>query len=281
MTSTARLPVESVATSTEQQRASVEDESAREQPSIDVATNSYEAIEQVESRRVLVVDDEEPIVDLLREVLDEEGYTVDSSSTGAAGLNMALEEVYDAIVLDWMLPDLEGPDFVRRLVSAGVATPVLILTARQHLQDRVQGLDSGADDYLTKPFAVEELLARLRALIRRNARQAENRHLSYGDLVLDVQRRAARRGDQVLQLSAREFMLLQHLLKYAEQVLSREQIAEAVWGQQLEQLSNVVDLYIHYLRRKIERPGEPPLIRTVCGVGYTLRSGDLGRSAAE
>ena len=230
---------------------------------------------------MLVVDDEDAIVDLLREVLSEEGYTVDSASTGTTGLNLALEEVYDAIVLDWMLPDLEGPDFVRRLVSAGVITPVLFLTARQQLQDRVEGLDSGADDYLTKPFAVEELLARLRALIRRNARQVENRHLTYGDLMLDVQRRTARRGDQELQLSAREFMLLQHLLKYAEQTLSREQIAEAVWGQQLEQLSNVVDLYIHYLRRKIERPGEPPLIRTVRGVGYTLRSGDVARSAAE
>jgi len=281
MTSTARLPAEPVATSTEQERVGDEPVSARDQPAPDASTNGLDATEQVEARRVLVVDDEDAIVDLLREVLSEEGYSVDSATNGSSGLNMALEEVYDAIVLDWMLPDLEGPDFVRRLVSAGVATPVLILTARQHLQDRVQGLDSGADDYLTKPFAVEELLARLRALIRRNARQAESRHLSYGDLVLDVQRRTARRGDQVLQLSAREFMLLQHLLKYAEQVLSREQIAEAVWGQQLEQLSNVVDLYIHYLRRKIERPGEPPLIRTVRGVGYTLRSGDVAQRAAD
>jgi DNA-binding response OmpR family regulator len=281
MTSTARLPTEPVATSTEQERIGDEPVSARDQSAPDASTNGFDTTEQVEIRRVLVVDDEDAIVDLLREVLSEEGYSVDSASNGSSGLNMALEEVYDAIVLDWMLPDLEGPDFVRRLVSAGVATPVLILTARQHLQDRVQGLDSGADDYLTKPFAVEELLARLRALIRRNARQAESRHLSYGDLVLDVQRRTARRGDQVLQLSAREFMLLQHLLKYAEQVLSREQIAEAVWGQQLEQLSNVVDLYIHYLRRKIERPGEPPLIRTVRGVGYTLRAGDVAQRAAD
>jgi DNA-binding response OmpR family regulator len=230
--------------------------------------------EQAEQKRVLIVDDEQPIVSLLQDVLVDEQYRVDMAYDGASGLQLALQDVYDAIILDWMLPDIEGPDFCKRLQSGGVLTPVLMLTARQQLEDRVVGLDSGADDYLTKPFAVEELLARLRALIRRNTRHAESKRLVYGDLALDLQRHVAQRGDQVLQLTAREFMLLQHLIKYAEQVLTREHIAEAVWGQELDNLSNVVDLYIHYLRRKIERPGEPALIRTVRGVGYTLRAGE-------
>lgn len=230
--------------------------------------------EESQLKHVLVVDDEQSVVTLLQDVLVDEGYTVDVAEDGLSGLNKALEDTYDLIVLDWMLPDLEGPEVCKRLHNAGMTAPILILTARQELTDRVQGLDSGADDYLTKPFAVEELLARARALLRRSNRQVEAKHLSYGDLTLDTQRHVAQRGDQTLQLTSREFMLLQHLIKYAEQVLTREQIAEAVWGQGLESLSNVVDLYIHYLRRKVERAGAPRLIRTVRGIGYTLRSND-------
>jgi DNA-binding response OmpR family regulator len=232
-------------------------------------------------KRILVVDDEPAVVTLLEEVLQEAGYGVATAHDGPTGLALALKEEFDGIVLDWMLPEMEGPEICQRLLNAGATTPILMLSAKHQLQDRVLGLDSGADDYLTKPFAVEELLARLRALLRRTARHVESKRLTYGDLTVDTQRHVAQRGDQQLQLTSREFMLLQHLMKHAEQVLSREEIAEAVWGQGLDNLSNVVDLYIHYLRRKVERPGMARLIRTVRGIGYTLRSTDPKAASSE
>jgi DNA-binding response OmpR family regulator len=237
--------------------------------------------EPVAPKRILIVDDEPAVVTLLQDVFQEAGYSVAVAQDGPTGLSMALKEDFDAVVLDWMLPEMEGPEICQRLQNAGVTTPVLMLSAKHQLQDRVIGLDSGADDYLTKPFAVEELLARIRALLRRTARHVESKRLTYGDLTVDTQRHVAQRADQQLQLTSREFMLLQHLMKHAEQVLSREEIAEAVWGQGLDNLSNVVDLYIHYLRRKVERPGLPRLIRTVRGIGYTLRSTDPKAPQAE
>jgi DNA-binding response OmpR family regulator len=242
---------------------------------------SYTPEESVSLKRVLVIDDEPAVVTLLQEVFQESGYNVAVANDGAEGLSLALKEDFDAIVLDWMLPEMEGPEICQRLQNAGVTTPVLMLSAKHQLQDRVIGLDSGADDYLTKPFAVEELLARVRALLRRTARHVESKRLTYTDLTVDTQRHVAQRGDQQLQLTSREFMLLQHLMKHAEQVLSREEIAEAVWGQGLDNLSNVVDLYIHYLRRKVERPGLPRLIRTVRGIGYTLRASDAKATQGE
>jgi DNA-binding response OmpR family regulator len=237
--------------------------------------------ESATPKRILIVDDEPAVVTLLQEVFHTAGYTTTVATDGQAGLSLALKEDFDAIVLDWVLPEMEGPEVCQRLQNAGITSPILMLSVKQQLQDRVFGLDSGADDFLTKPFAVEELTARIRALLRRTARHVESKRLSYADLTVDTQRHVAQRADQQLQLTSREFMLLQHLMKHAEQILSREEIAEAVWGQGLDNLSNVVDLYIHYLRRKVERPGLPRLIRTVRGIGYTLRAGDLKANQTE
>ena len=223
--------------------------------------------------RVLIVEDEEKIAQAIDRVLTAERYATDVACDGVAALALAGGQDYDVILLDRMLPDLDGVEVLRLLRSRGVQTPVLMLTALGSLDHRVEGLDSGADDYLAKPFAFNELLARIRALARRSpARPAET--LTAGDIVLDPTRIRVTVGSQSEDLSAREFALLTFLARHAGEVVTRQQILDAVWGAEPDVYSNVVDLYVHYLRRKLEALGRRDVLRTVRGVGYSLRTED-------
>ena len=214
---------------------------------------------------VLVVDDDAPIRRMLERTLSAEGYEVRCASDGGVALAAIEESAPDAIVLDVSMPGLDGLGVCRRLRAKGMATPILLLTARDALEDRVAGLDAGADDYLVKPFASEELAARLRALLRRGREVPEM--LAFDDLVLDVRSRAARRGGRELNLSAREADLLELLLRNPRNVVTREVALDRVWGGAALAGPNVVDRYVSYLRRKL---GEPALIDTVRGVGFVL-----------
>jgi DNA-binding response OmpR family regulator len=220
---------------------------------------------------VLVAEDEPRLLRLIARVLRESGHVVETVSDGVDALEMGLEGGYEAIVLDVMMPALDGFEVARRLRAARIRTPILMLTARDAIEDRVRGLDAGADDYLVKPFAFEELLARLRALGRRATEGAEGTILRAGDLSLDLVRHEARRGDRLIELTPKEFALLEYLMRNAGRVLTRTQLLDHVWGYDAETSSNVVDIYIHYLRNKVEGEGKPGLIRTVRGVGYSVR----------
>lgn len=219
--------------------------------------------------RVLVVEDEPGIAGFVQQGLTEAGYAVDVASDGLEGLDYALVAEYDAIVLDIMLPKMNGLRLMQELRGRSLKTPVLLLTARDTIEDRVEGLDTGADDYLTKPFAFPELLARLRALLRRPPLQAAP-ILRVADLEMDTARREVRRDGRLIELSPREFTLLEYLLHHPNQVLTRTQIAEHIWNFDFYNESNAVDVYIGYLRRKIDRGFEPFLLHTVRGVGYRL-----------
>jgi DNA-binding response OmpR family regulator len=220
---------------------------------------------------ILVVEDEQRLARLLQRVLTEERHAVDITHTGNKGLELALSDSYDLLILDRMLPDIDGVDVTREMREAGVATPVLMLTARGAIEDRVAGLNAGADDYLVKPFAMAELLARVAALLRRRDRTPDTTSvLKAGDLSLDLLRHEARRGDRVIELTAKEFALLEYLMRNAGIVLSRTQIIDHVWRYDLDAVSNVVDIYIHYLRDKIDRGAPRQLIKTVRGVGYKI-----------
>jgi heavy metal response regulator len=222
---------------------------------------------------ILLVEDESRLAGAVRKVLEEEGNVVDWVSDGGDALTQATTEEYDFIVLDVMLPGLDGCEVARRLRSRGDTTPILMLTARDSVQDRVRGLDAGADDYLVKPFALAELLARVRALTRRARMSAsELTALQVADLELDLRSREAIRGGQRIELTAREFTLLEVLMRHPGQVLTRSQLLDRVWSYDMLTESNVVDIYIHYLRNKIDRDFEQKLIRTVRGVGYALRA---------
>jgi two-component system OmpR family response regulator len=221
--------------------------------------------------RVLVVEDEVKMAGLLRRALEEEGYAVDVASNGADGLWLGTENAYDAVVLDLMLPDVVGFDVCRRLREAGRWSPVLMLTARDAVADRVAGLDAGADDYLTKPFSLAELLARLRALIRRGGVERPA-VLRAGDLTLDPTTHTVRRASTDIELTAKEFALLEYLMRHVGEVLSRTRLIEHVWDFAYEGDSNVVDVYVRYLRNKIDRPFGRDSIETVRGSGYRLRS---------
>ncbi len=221
--------------------------------------------------RVLVVEDEKKLGELLGRGLREEGYAADVADRGEEALWMARAVPYDAIVLDVMLPGADGFEICRRLRRDGVWTPVLMLTARDAVDDRVGGLDAGADDYLTKPFAFEELLARLRALARR-APVERPAVLAIGDLRLDPAAHRAWRSDEELDLSAKEFALLELFMRRAGITLSRTQLLDGAWDIAFESRSNVVDVYVRYLREKIDRPFGRNSIETVRGVGYRLRS---------
>ena len=223
--------------------------------------------------RVLVVDDEPRMGELIRRVLLAERHVVDLAEDGVGALALAKAGGYDAIVLDRMLPDLDGTEVLQLLRSRGDRTPVLLLPALGSVEQRVAGLDAGADDYLAKPFEFSELLARLRALGRRPVAAAEER-LVAGDIELDEQRHVARVADTTVELTAREFAFLAYLIRNAGQVLSRRQILDAVWGAEPDVYSNVVDLYVSYLRRKLAAVGRARRLRTVRGVGYTLDAGD-------
>ena len=222
---------------------------------------------------VLVIEDEPRMGELIRRVLLAEHHVVDLAEDGVGGLALAKAGGYDAIVLDRMLPDLDGTEVLQLFRSRGDWTPVLMLTALGSVEQRVTGLDAGADDYLAKPFAFSELLARLRALGRRPVSAAEER-LVAGDIELDEQRHVARVAGVTVELTAREFALLACLIRNAGHVLNRRQILDAVWGAEPDVYSNVVDLYVSYLRRKLGTVGRDRRLRTVRGVGYTLDTGD-------
>jgi two-component system OmpR family response regulator len=220
--------------------------------------------------RVLVVEDYRPIQQAVAKGLREAGFAVDASGNGEEGLWLASNNDYDVVVLDLMLPALDGLTLLQRLRAQGRSAHVLILTARDAIEDRVRGLDLGADDYLVKPFAMEELLARVRALARR-AYCAKNPTLRVADLLIDTVRQDVSRGGDRITLTAREYALLEYLAMRAGQVVPRTDIWEHVYEFSAEADSNVVDVYIGYLRRKIERPGQPALIHTIRGAGYSLR----------
>jgi len=220
--------------------------------------------------RILVVEDEVKMAGLLKRGLEEEGYAVDVASSGANGLWAATENEYDALVLDLMLPDMSGLDVCRQLRRAGRWMPVLILTARDGVPDRVAGLDAGADDYMVKPFAFSELFARLRALIRRGAGERPA-VVAVGDLSLDPASRSVSRSGTSIELTAREFALLELLLRHPGEVLTRTRILEHVWDFAYDGGSNVVDVYVRYLREKVDRPFGRRSIETVRGSGYRFR----------
>ena len=221
--------------------------------------------------RLLVVEDEVKMAGLLKRALDEEGYAVDVTGSGEEALWLGTENPYDAIVLDLMLPDVDGFAVCRGLRERGRWTPVLMLTARDAVRDRVAGLDAGADDYLTKPFSLAELLARLRALIRRGATERPS-VLRVGDLSLDPAARSVARDGRAIELTAKEYALLEFFMRHPGEVLTRTRLIEHVWDFAYEGDSNVVDVYVRYLRNKVDRPFGRDSIETVRGSGYRLRS---------
>ncbi len=224
---------------------------------------------------ILVVDDDRSIVEMLRRTLMYEGYGVLTAADGREALDRARDGRPDLVVLDWLMPGVDGLEVARRLRAVD-DTPILMLTARDTVADRVSGLDTGADDYLVKPFAPAELLARVRALLRRSAKGKEDEGappLAYADLSLDPATRETRRGERAIALSPKEFDLLAYLLRHPRRVLPREGILEEVWGYDFARDDSVLDVYIGYLRGKTEAGGEPRLIHTVRGVGYVLREG--------
>jgi two-component system response regulator MprA len=239
---------------------------------VNMAANGAEG----EAARLLVVDDEPALREALQSSLEFEGYKVDTVADGTSALDRLEREQYDAVLLDVMMPRLDGLTTCRRLRAAGNHIPVLMLTARDAVGDRVSGLDAGADDYLVKPFELDELFARVRALLRRSALAApatgSDGVLAFADLRMDITTREVVRGERVLDLTRTEYLLLELLLTHPRQVLTREQILSAVWGFDFEPSSNSLDVYVMYLRRKTEASGEPRLIHTVRGVGYVLRA---------
>lgn len=219
--------------------------------------------------RILIIEDDEAIVRVLRRSLAYEGYTVDAANDGESGLALARDAHPDLVILDWMLPGMDGLEVCQRLRGGG-NIPILMLTAKDTVQDRVHGLDAGADDYMVKPFQLDELLARVRALLRRT--QPERIPvLSFSDMSLDTSTRLAMRKGRAISLTAKEYDLLELFLRHPRQVLTREMIFDRVWGYDFGGESNVLDVYIRYLRQKLELEGETRLIHTVRGVGYVLR----------
>jgi len=220
---------------------------------------------------ILIVDDDPKLLKMLQRTLAYEGFRVLSATNGNEALSELQAHRPDVMVLDWLMPGLDGLGVLERVRAAGDKTLVLMLTARDAVEHRVEGLESGADDYLVKPFAPAELLARIHALLRRPAVVARDEALRYADLYLDPRTRETRRGERSFDLTAKEFELLRFLMRHPRQVLSREQILQEVWGYDFGGEDNVLEVYIGYLRKKTEAAGEPRLIQTVRGVGYVLR----------
>jgi two-component system response regulator MprA len=219
-----------------------------------------------------VTSDDEKLTGFLRRALAYDGYRVDTAPDGPSGLARALERAPDLVILDVMLPGIDGQEVARRL-RAGGDVPILMLTARDEVADRVAGLDAGADDYLVKPFALEELLARIRALLRR--RDADRPEvLRFADLALDTASRQAQRGERVIDLTTKEYDLLELFMRHPRQVLTRDQIMEGVWGLDYDGESNVIEVYVGYLRQKLEAGGQPRLIHTIRHAGYILRENE-------
>jgi heavy metal response regulator len=222
--------------------------------------------------RILVVEDERKVASFIKKGLEEEGYAVDVAADGEEGLVMALTRVHDLIILDIRLPRRDGLRVLQALRHDGVTAPVLLLTVRATIEDKVLGLDAGADDYLTKPFAFQELVARVRALLRRRA-EGEPTVLHIGDLTLDPARRTVTRGDEKIDLTPREFALLDYFMRNPGRVLTRTMIAEHVWDYSFDTSTNVIDVYVNYLRKKVDAGREPKLLHTMRGVGYVLKEG--------
>jgi len=221
--------------------------------------------------KLLVVEDEARMADLLRKGLTEEGHIVTCASNGAEGLTLAKSYEFDVIVLDVMMPKLSGYELAKRLRAENVHTPILMLTAKDSVADIVRGLDLGADEYMTKPFSFDELLARLRA-VKRRALVAQDPHLKVADLVLDPGSREVLRGEERVSLTRTEYSLLERLMYRSGKVVSRRSLIESVWGFDREIEENTLDAFMHLLRNKVDAPGRPKLIHTVRGVGYMIRS---------
>jgi heavy metal response regulator len=220
--------------------------------------------------RLLVVEDEKKVSSFIKKGLEEEGYAVDVALDGKTGLQMAMDRVHDLIVLDIHLPGLDGLSVLHELRTGRVSTPVLLLTVRANIEDKVLGLDAGADDYLTKPFAFRELVARIRALLRRQT-EAKLPVLRFADLTLDPARRMVFRGAKKIDLTAKEYALLDYFIRNPGRVLTRTMIADHVWDYNFDSMTNIIDVYVNYLRRKIDSDREHKLIHTVRGVGYVLK----------
>jgi heavy metal response regulator len=220
--------------------------------------------------RLLVVEDEQKVARFVRQGLTEEGYAVDVATDGEMGLAMAMDGVHDLIILDIQLPKMDGLQVLQEMRQARVTTPVLLLTVRATIEEKVLGLDAGADDYLTKPFAFQELVARVRALLRRRAETAPP-VLQVADLTLDPARRSVCRGGERIDLTPREFALLDYFMRHPGRVLTRTMIAEHVWDYSFDSTTNVIDVYVNYLRKKIDTEREPKLLHTIRGVGYVLK----------
>ena len=219
---------------------------------------------------ILVVEDEGKLAQFIKLELEYEGYEVTVVNDGLGGLATAREMTPDLILLDWMLPGISGLEICRRLRQTGDKVPIVLLTAKDEVSDRVAGLDAGADDYIIKPFSIEELLARIRAHLRRN-QEEDSSSLQFSDLRLDRSSRQVYRHNRLIELTAKEFDLLEYLISHPRQVLTRDQILERVWGYDFMGDSNIIEVYVRYLRLKLEANQEPRLIQTVRGVGYVLR----------
>jgi len=222
------------------------------------------------SAHILVIEDEAKLARFVETELTCEGYRVSVASDGMAGLRAACDQNPDLVLLDWMLPGISGLEICRRLRSTGNRVPVVLMTARDEVSDRAAGLDAGADDYVVKPFSIQDLLARIRIYLRQPKRSRDGQ-LVFMDLILDPVTREVTRGERQVELTAKEYDLLRYLMEHPRQVLTRQQILEHVWGCDFTGDSNIIEVYIRYLRLKIEGPGEKRLIQTVRGVGYVLR----------
>ncbi|CAI4030063.1 Transcriptional activator protein CopR [Nitrospira tepida] len=221
--------------------------------------------------RILVIEDEAKVGSFIKRALEEESYAVDLCTDGAQGLDLALSGSYDLVIVDLMVPSLPGLEIVKRLRKEKITSPVLILTALSQVDQKVKGLDAGADDYLTKPFAIDELLARVRALLRRGPTDAVG-ILQVDDLILNPATREVTRGEQRLDLTAKEYALLEYLMRNAGRVLTRPMIAEHVWNLDFDTFTNVIDVYVNYLRNKVDKGRPRKLIHTVRGSGYVLKA---------
>jgi heavy metal response regulator len=220
--------------------------------------------------KILVVEDEKKVASFLKKGLEQEYYTVDVSNDGKSGLNLALSEEYDLIILDIMLPVMDGITVLKKIRSENIETPVLMLTAKGNVEDKVEGLNMGADDYLPKPFAFEELLARVRALIRRKDK-VKSTILSVADLSLDTQAHKVKRGESEISLTPKEYSILEYLLRNKNHVVSRMKLTEHVYEYQFDPDTNVIDVYINKLRNKIDKDSDQQLIRTIRGIGYMIK----------
>ncbi|MGQ0809875.1 MAG: response regulator transcription factor [Nitrospiraceae bacterium] len=221
--------------------------------------------------RILVIEDETKVGSFIKRALEEESYAVDLCADGAQGLDMALSGSYDLIVIDLMLPNLPGLEVLRRIRREKIQTPVLILTAQSQVDQKVKGLDAGADDYLTKPFAIDELLARVRALLRRGPTDPTT-VLQIDDLILNPATHEVTRAGQRIELTLKEYALLEYLMRHTGRVLTRPMISEHVWNQDFDTFTNVIDVYVNYLRNKIDRGRGTKLIHTIRGSGYMLKA---------